>query len=321
LRVLVTGGAGAIGSFVVEALLARGDEVAVLDSFHDFYPRARKERNLEAARAHAGFAGVCEGDIRDSGFVTRSFARHAPQGCIHLAARAGVGPSLSDPVGYADVNVLGTAIVLNAAARARVERFVFASSSSVYGERPRGAFTEDMTTDRPLSPYAATKRGAELLCHAAHASSGLPVSCLRFFTVYGPRQRPDLAIHKFARLILAGSPIPVFGDGSVERDFTYVGDTVDGILRALDRASGYQIYNLGRGKPVTLNETIAALERACGRRAQRQTLPSQAGNVPRTWASIEHARAQLGYDPKVDLDLGLERFVRWLREEGDCASS
>jgi len=321
LRVLVTGGAGAIGSFAVEALLARGDEVAVLDSFHDFYPRARKERNLEAARAHAGFAGVCEGDIRDADFVARTFAKVAPQACIHLAARAGVGPSLLDPVGYADVNLLGTAIVLNEAVRSRVERFVFASSSSVYGERPRGAFVEDMTADQPISPYAASKRGGELLCHATHASSGLPISCLRFFTVYGPRQRPDLSIHKFARQILAGLPIAVYGDGSVERDFTYVDDTVDGIVRALDRASHYHIYNLGRGKPVTMNETIAALELACGRRAKRQTLPPQAGNVPRTWASIERARAQLGYEPRIDLGLGLARFVRWLREEGECASS
>ena len=321
MRVLVTGGAGAIGSHVVERLLARGDEVAVLDSFHDFYPRARKERNLVAARAHAGFAGVFEGDIRDLEFVEKTFARLAPQGVVHLAARAGVGPSLGDPVGYADVNLLGTAIVLNAAARARVERLVFASSSSVYGERPRGAFHEDMAADRPLSPYGATKRGGELLCHAAHASSGLAVACLRFFTVYGPRQRPDLSIHKFARLILAGKPISLFGDGSVERDWTFVGDTVDGVIRALDRARGYHLYNLGRGKPVTMNETIAALERACGRRAERQTLPAQPGDMPRTWASIDRARAELGYDPKVDLDQGLAEFVGWLRAEDACASS
>ncbi len=321
MRVLVTGGAGAIGSHVVDALLARGDRVAVLDSFHEFYPRARKERNLAAARAHAGFAGLFEGDIRDSAFVAKAFADFTPQGCIHLAARAGVGPSLGDPVGYADVNLLGTAVVLNAAATAGVERLVFASSSSVYGERPRGAFTEDMPTDRPLSPYAATKRGGELLCHAAHASTGMPVTCLRFFTVYGPRQRPDLAIHAFARRILDGRPIPLFGDGSVERDFTYVGDTVDGVVRALDRARGFEIYNLGRGKPVTMNDTIAALERACGRSAEREILPAQAGNVPRTWASIARASADLGYRPTVDLEQGIARFVDWLREEDACASS
>lgn len=321
MRVLVTGGAGAIGSFVVEALLARGDEVAVLDSFHDFYPRAVKERNLARARAHPRFAGLHEVDIRDGAGVGRAFSELSPQGVVHLAARAGVGPSLADPVGYADVNLLGTAVVLNAAAAARVERFVFASSSSVYGERPRGEFREDMVTDRPISPYAATKRGGELLCHAAHASTGLAITCLRFFTVYGPRQRPDLSIHKFARCMAANQPIPLMGDGSAERDFTFVSDTVDGVLRALDRARDFRIYNLGRGKPVTMNDTIAALERALGRKARRQVLPAMAGNVPRTWASIELARAELGYDPKVDLDPGLAEFARWLREEGECAFS
>jgi UDP-glucuronate 4-epimerase len=321
LRALVTGGAGAIGSFVVEALLARGDEVAVIDCFHDFYPRGVKERNLARARAHAGFAGLYETDIRDEAGIERAFARFAPQGVVHLAARAGVGPSLSDPVGYADVNLRGTAVVLNAAAAARVERFVFASSSSVYGERPRGAFREDDETDRPISPYAATKRGGELLCHAAHAATGLAIQCVRFFTVYGPRQRPDLAIHKFARCMAADRPIPLMGDGSAERDFTFVADTVDGVVRALDRASGFRIYNLGRGKPVTMNETVAALERALGRKAVRQELPPMAGNVPRTWASIERARAELAYEPKVDLDEGLAAFARWLREEGECAFS
>lgn len=321
MRVLVTGGAGAIGSVVVEALLARGDEVSVLDSFHDFYPRAVKERNLARARTQRGFAGLYELDIRDAAGVGRAFAERAPQGVVHLAARAGVGPSLSDPVGYADVNLLGTAVVLNAAAAAGVERLVFASSSSVYGERPRGEFREDMATDRPISPYAATKRGGELLCHAAQASTGLPITCLRFFTVYGPRQRPDLSIHKFARCIAADQPIPLMGDGSAERDFTFVGDTVDGVIRALDRTRDFRIYNLGRGKPVTMNDTIAALERALGRKARRQVLPPMAGNVPRTWASIERARAELGYDPKVDLDVGLAEFARWLREEGECAFS
>ena len=251
--------------------------MAVLDSFHDFYPRARKERNLAFARAQRGFAGVFEGDIRDADFVAKTFASFAPRQVVHLAARAGVRPSLEDPVTYADVNLVGTSVVLNAALRGAVERFVFASSSSVYGERPRGEFTEDLAADRPLSPYGATKRGGELLCHAAHASSGMPTSCLRFFNAYGPRMRPDLAIHKFAVLMLADQPIPVFGDGSFERDFTFVSDTVDGIVRALDRAQAFHVYNLGRGKPVTVNEIIASLERVLGRRARRQTLPPTAG--------------------------------------------
>lgn len=318
---LVTGGAGAIGSHLVDALLARGDEVAVLDSFHDFYPRARKERNLAHARGERGFAGVFEGDVCDDEFVSRVFQRFAPQRVAHLAARAGVRPSLQDPVTYAKVNLVGTSIVLNAAARAGVERFVFASSSSVYGERPRGEFTEDLAADRPLSPYGATKRGGELLCHAAHASSGMPVTCLRFFNAYGPRMRPDLALHRFAVLMLADRPIPVFGDGNVERDFTFVAETVDGILRALDRARTYHVYNLGRGKPVTVNEIIGSLERVLGKAARRETLPPQPGDLPRTWASVARANAELGYAPRVDLDEGVERFVRWLREEGECASS
>jgi len=313
--VLVTGGAGAIGSFAVEALLARGDEVAVLDSFHEFYPRAAKERNLARARSARGFAGMFEGDVRDAEFVRKTFASFGPGAVVHLAARAGVRPSLEDPISYAEVNLLGTQIVLDAAQRAGVERFVFASSSSVYGERPRGEFTEELAADRPMAPYGATKRGGELLCHAAHVASGMATSCLRFFNAYGPRMRPDLAIHKFAKLMLEDRPIPVYGDGSAERDFTYVAETVDGIVRALDRARSYHIYNLGRGKPVTVNDIIAALERALGRRARRETLPPQPGDLPRTWASIARARAELGYQPRVDLDDGVDAFVRWLREE------
>jgi UDP-glucuronate 4-epimerase len=319
-RVLVTGGAGAIGSQLVDALLARGDRVAVLDCFHDFYPRARKERNLAAARAHPGFEGLYEVDIRDAQGVRAAFAAARPEGVVHLAARAGVRPSLEDPVGYCDVNLSGTAVVLAAAVAQGVPRLVFASSSSVYGARPRGPFEEDSLADRPLSPYGATKRGGELLCHAVHHASGLAVTCLRFFTVYGPRQRPDLAIHKFALLALAGRPIPVYGDGSAERDFTYVSDIVDGVTRALDRAAGYHIYNLGRGSPVTLAETIAALERALGVPIRREALPEQPGDVPRTWASIALAQRELGYQPRVDLDAGLEAFVRWLRQEGACGS-
>ncbi len=293
----------------------------MLDSFHDFYPRARKERNLANARQQRGFAGVFEGDIRDAAFVARSFASFAPRAVAHLAARAGVRPSVEDPVTYSEVNLVGTSVVLNAALRGGVERFVFASSSSVYGERPRGEFSEDLAADRPLSPYGATKRGGELLCHAAHASSGTPVSCLRFFNAYGPRMRPDLAIHKFATLMLADRPIPVFGDGSVERDFTFVTETVDGIVRALERARAFHVYNHGRGKPVTVNEIIAALERVLGKPACRENLPAQAGDLPRTWASVARASAELGYAPRVDLDEGVGRFVRWLREDGACASS
>ena len=312
MRVLITGGAGAIGSHLVEALLRRGDDVAILDSFHAFYPRSVKERNIAAARLHSNFRSLYEADIRDAHRVDEIFEEYRPEAVVHLAARAGVRPSLEDPVGYLDYNVTGTGIVLDATVRHRCERFVFASSSSVYGSRPRGPFSEGEAADRPVSPYGATKRSGELLCHATHHTTGLPVTCLRFFTVYGPRQRPDLAIHKFALLARKGDPIPVFGDGSAERDFTFVLDIVDGILRALDRCDGYRIYNLGRGRPVTLNQTIDALEHALDMEIKRVELPAQVGDVPRTWAAIDRARDELGYEPKMDLLDGLREFARWL---------
>lgn len=319
-KVLVTGGAGFIGSHLLEACLERSHEVAVIDSFDPFYARERKEANLQIARKQSGFAGLYEGDIRDPGLVRSAFEEFRPQAVLHFAARAGVRPSLEAPSEYCDVNLTGTSVLLEETLRSGCERFVFASSSSVYGEKPRGPFVETAGANRPISPYGATKRAAELLCHATHKTSGLPITCLRIFTAYGPRQRPDLAIHKFARLMLAERPIPVFGDGSAERDFTFVGDLVDGITRAMDRVSGFQIYNLGGAKPVTLNQTIACLERALGRQAKRETLPVQAGDVPRTWASIELAREELGYQPRVEFEEGIQAFVSWLREEGGCAS-
>jgi UDP-glucuronate 4-epimerase len=315
LRVLVTGGAGFIGSNLVDALLTRGDEVAVLDSFHPFYPRGTKERNLDAARSDPGFLGLQEGDIRDAKAVAHLLEAHAPDAIVHLAARAGVRPSVEAPEEYVDVNVTGTAVLLREAAQRGVSRILFASSSSVYGEKPRGPFVEDADADHPISPYGATKRSGELLAYALHRSTGLNVTCVRIFTAFGPRQRPDLAIHRFARRMLDGEEIPVYGDGSVERDFTFVGDLVDGLLRALDRIEGFRIYNLGRGEPVTLNETIATLERVLGVAARRSTLPTQTGDVPRTWASIERARRELGYAPHTSLEEGIRAFAAWLREE------
>ncbi len=315
MRVLVTGGAGAIGSHLVDVLLARGDEVGVLDSFHDFYPREWKERNLAGAREHERFAGLWEGDIRDRELVGRAFAELRPEGVVHLAARAGVRPSIERPLDYCDVNVNGTAVVVTEAASAGAERFVFASSSTVYGERSRVAFVEDMDTDFPISPYGATKRAGELFCHSIHRHSGLAITCLRFFSVYGPRQRPDLAITQFAMRMLASEPIVIFGDGSVERDFTYVTDILDGVVAALDRAQGFAIYNLGRGQPVVLNDAIAMLEAELGVAAKRETRPAHPADLPRTWASIERAARELGYDPKVRLQDGIAAYVRWLQEQ------
>jgi UDP-glucuronate 4-epimerase len=316
MRVLITGGAGAIGSQLVEAFLRRDDEVAVLDSFHDFYPRARKERNLSQARAHSGFARLYEGDIRDHDFVKKAFGEFRPDGVVHLAARAGVRPSVEQPVEYSDVNLNGTAIVLSEAARIGAGRFIFASSSTVYGESNQGAFVEDGDTSHQISPYGATKRGGELLCHAMHRVSELPVTCTRFFSVYGPRQRPDLAISAFAESMLQRRPIHVMGDGLQERDFTFISDILDGVLRAFDRCQGFKIYNLGRGRPEPLNRVIHLLEESLGVRAERETLPVHPADSRRTCASIDLASRELGYDPKVDLPEGIRAHVRWLREEG-----
>ena len=315
MRVLVTGGAGAIGSHVCEALLARGDDVAVLDAFHDFYPRAQKERNLDAFRDDARFRGVFEGDIRDRDFVRKTCEELQPEAVIHLAARAGVRPSVEEPLDYVDVNVNGTAVVVAEAARAGVSRLLFASSSTVYGLQSREAFVEDAGTDFPLSPYGASKRAGELLCHALARQSDLAITGLRFFSVYGPRQRPDLALAAFARRMLAGEPIVLLGDGSFERDFTYYTDIVAGVLAALDCADGFRIYNLGRGKPVSMNRAIELLEREIGVRAARDLRPAHPADMPRNWASIQKAARELGYAPRVDLEEGIAHYVRWLREQ------
>jgi len=313
MRVLVTGGAGAIGSHVVDTLLSRGDEAAVLDAYHDFYPRPIKEANLRAAREHSSFLGVFEGDIRDRAFVRKTLEQLRPEAVIHLAARAGVRPSVVDPVDYSDVNLTGTAVVAHEAIEVGVERLVFASSSTVYGRDAESPFRESAETAQPLSPYGASKRGGELLCYSLHLASSLPITCLRFFSAYGPRQRPDLAIAHWAIAMREGRPIPVFGDGSVERDFTYISDIVDGVLRALDRASGFAIYNLGRGQPFSMNRIITLLEAELGVTAKRDVHPPHPADMPRTYASIDLARAELGYDPKVELADGIREYVAWLR--------
>ena len=308
--VLVTGAAGFIGSHVCGALLRRGDRVRGIDSFDPFYDPALKRRNIEEAR-RAGDLPLVEGDVRDEGRV-----REALAGCdavIHLAAKAGVRPSLRDPVGYADVNVRGTAVVLEEAIRAGARTFVAASSSSVYGARSKVPFAEGDPCDRPVSPYAATKRAMELLCAARQGRASLDLPCLRFFTAYGPRQRPEMAIHLFARSIEEGRPITVFGDGGSRRDYTYIDDTVDGVLRALDCARGFRVYNLGESRTVPLSELVALLEAALGRKAVVERRPDQPGDVPLTCADVSLARAELGYEPRVPIEEGLRRFVEWMR--------
>ncbi len=321
-RVLVTGAAGFIGSHAVDRLLADGWRVWGLDNFDPFYGRAVKESNLAAARSSPRFA-FREGDLRDAAFVAALLEEVRPRAVIHMAARAGVRPSIQDPDAYYDINVMGTVRLVEAMRAAGVSALVFASSSSVYGarhdERP---FREEDAADLPVSPYAATKRAGELLCHTYHHLYGMSCCCLRIFTVYGPRQRPDLAIHKFARLMAAGEPVPVYGDGSALRDYTYVDDTVEGIVRALARVTGadgpvFDIVNLGAGGTISVNELVGKLAAALGVEPKVERQPPQPGDVPRTWADISRARELLGYEPGVRLEEGLARFVEWFREHGE----
>jgi UDP-glucuronate 4-epimerase len=307
---LVTGAAGFIGSHVIEALLAAGWRVIGLDSFDDFYDPSVKRRNVGPCLQNDRFTLV-EGDIRDVECVAP--AAEGAEVIVHLAARAGVRPSIEHPLLYADVNVGGTGVLLETARRQGIGRFVLASSSSVYGNNKKVPFAESDSVDHPISPYAATKKAAELLCHTYHHLYGMDVTCLRFFTVYGARQRPDLAIHKFTRLIEAGEPIPVFGDGTMSRDHTYIDDIVSGVVAAIDRCKGYAIYNLGGSQPVTLSDLIAAIECALGKEAIVRRLEMQPGDVERTFADITRAGEELGYAPKTDLAEGLKRFVEWFR--------
>jgi UDP-glucuronate 4-epimerase len=312
LNVFVTGAAGFIGSHVAEALLSRGDRVCGLDNFDPFYDRAVKERNLSSLRANPGFSFL-EGDIRDPADLALWGDGARPDALIHLAAKAGVRPSVADPVGYADVNVHGTIRVLEWARERAVPKVLFASSSSVYGGNTKVPFSEDDFVDRPVSPYAATKKAGELLCHTYCHLYGMNVVALRFFTVYGPRQRPEMAIHKFTRRILDGEEIELYGDGSSRRDYTCINDIVSGVLGALNAPPGYRVYNLGESATISLADLVSLLEKACGRPAVRRSKPPQPGDVPITYADISRAKDEIGYDPRTPIELGVARFVEWYR--------
>jgi UDP-glucuronate 4-epimerase len=319
MRVLVTGGAGFIGSHLVDRLLARGDRVVCLDDFDDYYDPALKRANLTAAHTNERFRLV-EGDLLDPQTLTAATAQPLDV-VVHLAARAGVRPSLDDPRLYYRVNCEGTAALLEACRAADVRRFVFASSSSVYGGNTKVPFHEDDPVEHPVSPYAATKRAGELLCHTYHHLYGFEVVALRFFTVYGPRQRPEMAIHKFTRLIAAGQPIPLFGSLDSSRDYTYVDDIIDGVVRAIERTferptgvrPRFRIYNLGESRTVPLGELVELIGRALGVTPHVDRQPAQPGDVAATFADVSRARAELGYDPRVPVEEGLRRFVAWLR--------
>jgi len=308
MRILVTGGAGFIGSHACAQLLRQGHAVAAIDDFNDFYDPAIKRANLRALPD----VEVFEGDIRDAGFVEKTVGAGKFDAVIHAAARAGVRPSLKDPQLYIDTNITGTQNLLAAARRAGIGRFVFASSSSVYGLAKKSPFTEDMPLPQTLSPYAATKIAGEHLCGNYAHLYGMRVVCLRFFTVYGPGQRPDLAIHKFTRAIDRGESIPQFGDGSTRRDYTYIDDIVQGVAGALRyEGPAFDIFNLGENQTTTLSELIAEIERALGKKAAIERLPEQQGDMPLTAADITKARKLLGYNPRTQIREGIPKFVEW----------
>ncbi len=312
MRAVVTGAAGFIGSHLCERLLEDGWDVVGVDNFNDFYDPQVKRANVCECMAHESFRLV-EADIRDAEAMHAAVARDT-DAIVHLAAMAGVRPSIDEPLLYSDVNVNGTLVMLEAARKAEVAKFIFASSSSVYGNNEKVPFSEDDNVDFPISPYAATKKACELICHTYHALYDMPMTCLRFFTVYGPRQRPDLAIHKFAKLIESGRPIPIYGDGTKMRDFTYIDDIIDGVVAAIKHCEDFHTYNLGESQPISVNDLVSRIERALGTTAQREYMSAQPGDVERTFADVSRAERELGYHPRTDIDTGLAEFVRWLRQ-------
>ncbi len=315
-NILVTGGAGFIGSHLVDHLLAESVwRVTVVDDFNDFYSPAVKRENIRAHLAHSSYR-LIETDIRAAGKLAQAFDNEKFDVIVHLAARAGVRSSLEEPLLYTQTNVAGTLNLLELARAHKVPQFVFGSSSSVYGINARVPFSEDDPVQRPISPYAATKAAGELLCHTYAHLYGIRSVCLRFFTVYGARQRPDLAIHKFASLMSEGQPIPVFGDGTTRRDYTFVADIIHGLRAAIDyEASLYEVINLGESQTVELRELIKLLEKELNVRTVIDRKPPQPGDVPQTFADITKARRLLGYDPRTKIEEGIRRFVEWFNDE------
>ena len=318
-RVLLTGGAGFIGSHTAEALLRHGDQLTLVDNLHDFYSPLSKKENLQDIR-RAGNFDFHLADICNKQQLREVVSQSRPEVIVHLAARAGVRPSIEEPNSYVDVNISGTLNLLELCREFRIRKFVFGSSSSVYGATSRAPFSEEQVELKPISPYAATKLSGEMLCYTyAHLFKFLTV-CLRFFTVYGPRQRPDLAIHKFTSLIEAGKAVPIFGDGSTGRDYTFIDDIVAGVLAAVEYeppiAPGiapFEVFNLGNSHPVQLSQLVDLLERATGKKVIRDQKPPQPGDVPLTWADVSKAGRLLGYRPATDLEQGLKKFVAWYR--------
>ncbi|MHC4757366.1 MAG: GDP-mannose 4,6-dehydratase [Planctomycetota bacterium] len=313
MKILVTGAAGFIGSHLTERLLNDGHQVIGLDNFDDFYDPQIKRSNLVSSLENENFI-LAEADIRDTNACNQIITDDV-DAIIHLAAKAGVRPSIEQPVLYSDVNINGTLTLLEAARNRNIKQFIFASSSSVYGNNKKIPFSEDDFVDHPISPYAATKKACELICHTYHHLYKINITSLRYFTVYGPRQRPDLAIHKFAALIEKDKSIPIYGDGTMMRDFTYIDDIINGTVTALNNCQGYHLYNLGESRTISVNDLVTELEKALGKKAEKEYLPAQPGDVEKTCADVTRAVNELGYNPSTDIETGLEKFVSWLRNQ------
>ncbi len=311
----MTGGAGFIGSHLIKRLLREGEKVVCLDDFNDYYDPALKRANIQPFLQEEHFR-LCQADIRDSKALNKIFEAGDIQAVVHLAARAGVRDSLNDPHLYTQVNINGTLNLLEEVKKKGVQKFIFASSSSVYGLSDRIPFREDDPVDKPISPYAVTKRAGELLCYTYHRLYQLPITILRFFTVYGPRGRPEMAIYKFTRLIDEGREVPVYGDGKSERDYTYISDIVQGIISALRKNFPFEIFNLAGGKTVELRQMIPLIEKRLKKKVRIKCCPEQAGDVRLTSADIVRARKLLGYSPQVSLEEGIERLIQWYRSSG-----
>jgi len=312
--VLITGAAGFIGSHLGERLINEGHRVIALDNFNDYYSPNIKRKNISALLKSDNFELV-EDDILNIDGLKKHFLRNKVDILVHLAARAGVRPSIQQPLLYQKVNVEGTNNLLEIARDFEIEKFIFASSSSVYGENKKLPFSEDDFVDHPISPYASTKKAGELICYTYHHLYQLPVTCLRFFTVYGPRQRPDMAICKFTRNISQGKKITMFGNGESRRDYTYVSDIVDGVCKAIENCNKYHIYNLGESTTIELSRLIEVISKCLGKEPIIERLPNQPGDVPITYADITRAREEIGYSPKVNVEEGVKKFTAWYVEQ------
>ena len=313
--VLITGGAGFIGSHLCERLLSRGNSVVCLDNFDPYYSPEVKKKNIAASLKNKRFH-LAECDIRDKDILSELFSSRNFDVVVHLAARAGVRPSIKDPHIYQDVNIGGTINLLEMCRKHDIKSFIFGSSSSVYGDNSKVPFSEDDVLMKPISPYAASKQACELFCYTYHHLYDMRITCLRFFTVYGPRQRPDMAIHKFTAMIDSGKQIEIYGDGSSRRDYTYIDDIIDGVEAAVDKNHAFEIINLGESQTVELKRLVSLIEENIGKKAKVKKMPMQPGDVTVTYADISKATKLLGYKPKVKVEAGIPSFVKWYKGQG-----